>query len=62
MNKIKTFFKWLTKLIVTPLKAIVNIPVSDRFIGFMNKHVWLKILISGVIATLTMIFIYIIRG
>lgn len=58
MTKVKTFFSWLIKLIVTPLQAIVNIPISDRFITFMNKHVWLRILISGVIMLIILFLIY----
>lgn len=59
MNKVKTFFKWLGKLIITPLKAIITIPVSDRFIAFMNKHYWLRMLIAAVITAIILIVIYI---
>lgn len=59
MNKIKVFFIWLGKLIITPLKAIVTIPVSDRFIVFMNKHIWLRMVIAAGIAALILAIIHI---
>lgn len=62
MNKAKSFFKWLLKLIVTPITAIVTIPVSDRFINFMNKHFWLRMLISGIIMGTVLFIVYYIRG
>lgn len=62
MNKVKAFFKWLVKLIVTPIAAIVTIPISDRFINFINKHIWLRILISGAITAVILAIIYIVRG
>ena len=58
MNKGKAFFKWLAKLIVTPITAIVSISVSDRFIKFMNKNTWLRILISGIIMAIIMVIFY----
>lgn len=58
MEKVKSFFEFLLKLIITPLQAIVSIPVSDRFINFMNKHVWLRILISGIIMLIIVFFVH----
>lgn len=58
MNKIRAFFIWLGKLIITPLKAVVTIPISDRFIGFMNKHIWLRMLMAALITALILVIIY----
>ena len=58
MSKVKTVFSWIIRLIITPLAAIVTIPISDRFISFMTKHTWLKMLISAVIMLAILFFIY----
>lgn len=57
MKKVKEFFLWLAKLIVTPLKAIVSIPISDRFIAFMNKHAWLRMLVAAIITVVILLIV-----
>lgn len=58
MSKIRAFFSWIIKLIITPLAAIVTIPISDRFINFMTRHIWLRMLISAVIMIAILVFVY----
>lgn len=58
MNKVKSFFAWIFKLIITPLAAIITIPISDRFINFMTRHNWLRMLISLIITIAILFFVY----
>lgn len=58
MSKVKGFFIWLGKLIVTPLKAIVAIPIYDRFITIMNKHFWLRMILAAIVTAVIMMIGY----
>lgn len=58
MNKIKTTFTFIGQLIINPIKKIASIPVSDRFIEFINKHLWLKLLIALILTSLIFGYYY----
>ncbi|NLN50929.1 MAG: hypothetical protein GX149_04855 [Acholeplasmataceae bacterium] len=61
MRKIKNFFLKVGQTIVNPIKTIASIIVSDRFLIFMNKHVWLKLLISAVLTAGIIVLVYVVK-
>ena len=60
MRKIKNFFLKVGQTIVNPIKTS-SIIVSDRFLIFMNKHVWLKLLISAVLTAGIIVLVYVVK-
>ncbi len=58
MEKVKKTFTYIGQLIVNPIKKIASIPISDRFMDFLSKHVWLRILVSFVLAVLVVVYVY----
>lgn len=58
MNKIKSFFSWIFKIILTPIHALISIPITDGFIEFVNKHVWFRVLVSGLLAVGILCLVY----
>ncbi len=58
MNKIKSFFKFLISLFVNPIKAIASINLSERFISFASKHIWFRLLLALIIASVMYYLVY----
>lgn len=46
MKKFSDFLNKLVSLLMNPLKIIGNANIPDKFIDFMRKNDWIKILLS----------------
>lgn len=60
MEKIGNFIALLGRLLLNPIKLIASTNVPERFFIFMNKHAWVKILLSFVIMILIIVAYYVI--
>ena len=61
MRKIKNFFLKVGQTIVNPITTIASIIVSARILIFMNKHVWLKLLIAAVLTAGIIVLVYVVK-
>lgn len=58
MKKIKKVFVYIGQLIVNPIKKLASFPITDKFIEFVNKHVWLRFLVALLITTAGFLYYY----
>lgn len=58
MKTIKDFFKQLFTFIINPIKTVASINVSDKFIAFVSKNIWLKALLSLLISGIIFYLVY----
>ena len=58
MRKIKLFFKYLLLFLIKPIKTIASVDVSDRFINYLTKNAWLRIVIALVVSAFFFYLIY----
>ncbi len=61
MRKIKNFFKIFIQVLFNPIKVIASINISEKFISFMNKHIWLRVLISFILMAVIVALVYYIK-
>lgn len=61
MKKIKNILTYIIQLIVNPFKKLASIPISDKFIEFTSKHVWLRLLLSLLLTAFITLLVYYIK-
>ncbi len=58
MKKIKQVFNFIISLFINPIKTIASVNLSEKFIAYMSRHIWIRLLISFVIAALIFYLVY----
>ncbi len=49
MNKFQKVIMKIGSILLNPIKLISNINIPEKFLTFVNKHVWFKVLLSLVV-------------
>lgn len=58
MKKIKQVFNFIITLLFNPIKTIASINLSERFITYVSKHIWVRLVISLLLASLMFYLAY----
>ena len=49
MNKFQKVIMKIGSILLNPIKLISGLNIPEKFLGFVNKHVWFKVLFSLVV-------------
>ncbi len=58
MKKVKQVFNFIITLLYNPIKTIASVSLSERFINFVSKHFWIRLIISLLVVTLIFYLVY----
>ncbi|MGI6360341.1 MAG: hypothetical protein ACOX02_04825 [Acholeplasmatales bacterium] len=61
MNKFQKVIMKIGSILLNPIKLISNINIPEKFLTFVNKHVWFKVLLSLLVTVLIVLVWYLIR-
>ncbi|NMA04809.1 MAG: hypothetical protein GX931_00370 [Acholeplasmataceae bacterium] len=58
MNKFQKVIMKIGSILLNPIKLISGLNIPEKFLGFVNKHVWFKVLFSLVVTVIVILVWY----
>ncbi len=58
MNKFQKVVIKIGTLLLNPIKLISTINIPEKFLAFVNKHVWFKVLFSLLVTVIVILLWY----
>ncbi len=58
MNKFQRVIVKIGSILLNPIKLISNINIPEKFLAFINKHTWFKVLFSLLVTVLIILIWY----